>query len=142
MQSCYDDDFYQWILAQAALLKKRRFDLLDIERLAEEIESLAHAEARHVYGHVKQLLIHLALQQTQEEPIEQGSHDEGVGQVRRRLNLVLDDSPSLRRRLPQMIEEAWAEARVELTQRSGARSPHTTSLAQQCPFNMSDMCGE
>lgn len=142
MQGCYDEDFYQWLLAQAALLKKRRFDLLDIDQLAEEIELLARAEVREVHGYVRQILIHLVIAKAQGESGLRDGHDESFGQIQHRLHLVLSDSPSLRIRLPQIIEEAWTDAREELEQRSTAECLYTFHLPSHCPFDSLRICGE
>ena len=46
----YDQDFYAWVQAQAALLKARQFDALDLDNLIEEVESIARQE-RHLLWH-------------------------------------------------------------------------------------------
>ena len=37
----YEADFYVWAEEQAALLRARRFDALDLENLIEEVQGLA-----------------------------------------------------------------------------------------------------
>ncbi len=39
----YEKDFHQWAFIQAERLKNRDWDKLDIENLAEEIESLGRS---------------------------------------------------------------------------------------------------
>jgi hypothetical protein len=35
----YEDDFYSWTVTQGAIIRERRFDEIDVENVAEEIES-------------------------------------------------------------------------------------------------------
>jgi Domain of unknown function DUF29 len=55
----YDTDFYAWTQAQAEALRTKDVAALDLENLAEEIESLGKRDRRTVHGHLKVLLIHL-----------------------------------------------------------------------------------
>lgn len=42
----YDEDFVLWSQHQAALIRERRFDLVDRDNLADEIESLGKRDGR------------------------------------------------------------------------------------------------
>jgi hypothetical protein len=44
----YDRDVIAWATRQAALLRARRFDELDIEHIAEEIEDVGKSEQREL----------------------------------------------------------------------------------------------
>jgi hypothetical protein len=57
----YDIDFYIWTQEQAALLRQVPHGsfALDIENLAEEIESMGRAEVSKVSSLLRQVLIHL-----------------------------------------------------------------------------------
>ena len=57
----YDIDFYIWTQEQAALLRQVPHGsfALDIENLAEEIESIGRAEVSKVASLLRQVLIHL-----------------------------------------------------------------------------------
>ncbi|NCA87749.1 MAG: DUF29 family protein [Gammaproteobacteria bacterium] len=46
----YERDFFAWANEQAALLHAGRFVAADIERIAEEIESLGRGEKREAAG--------------------------------------------------------------------------------------------
>jgi hypothetical protein len=52
VKSLYDEDFYAWTQAQAALLRAQKASDLDYANLAEEIESLGRSERKEVrsYG--------------------------------------------------------------------------------------------
>src|SRR5712692_1481555 len=55
----YRRDYYGWALEQARALQERRFEALDFEHLAEEVEDLAKGERRELRGRLKQVLVHL-----------------------------------------------------------------------------------
>src|SRR5918996_6193746 len=44
--STYDTDFYAWTQQQAAALRAKEFTALDLEHLAEEIESMGKRDRR------------------------------------------------------------------------------------------------
>ena len=57
--SDYDTDFYGWTQAQAAAIRAKDLARLDIEHLAEEIESLGRSERFAIESHLQNLLTHL-----------------------------------------------------------------------------------
>lgn len=58
-QSLYEADFYAWTAQQAAAIRARQWERLDIENLAEEIESLGRAERRELESRLAILVGHL-----------------------------------------------------------------------------------
>ncbi|HXG20483.1 MAG TPA: DUF29 family protein [Methylomirabilota bacterium] len=44
-KNLYDEDFYEWLLTTATLLRQRRFADIDVEHLVEELEGMASANA-------------------------------------------------------------------------------------------------
>jgi hypothetical protein len=55
----YDEDVYAWVFEQARFLREGRFDLLDVEHLADEIESVAKEEVRELIERMSVLLSRL-----------------------------------------------------------------------------------
>jgi Domain of unknown function DUF29 len=51
----YDTDFYRWTQTQAAALRAKDFATLDLENLAEEIESLGRSDRRAIVSHLERL---------------------------------------------------------------------------------------
>ena len=54
----YNTDFYIWTQAQAEALRAKNWNALDLEHLAEEIESLGASERRAIRSHLRILLMH------------------------------------------------------------------------------------
>lgn len=55
----YEDDFTLWAERQAAILRARRFDELDLENLIEEVEDLGRRERDMVESRLETILEHL-----------------------------------------------------------------------------------
>jgi hypothetical protein len=55
----YEADFYVWALAQADLLRTRRFDALDLNNLIEEVEGLADVKRSAVLNNARVIMEHL-----------------------------------------------------------------------------------
>ena len=51
----YNTDFYGWIQQQTNLLRSRQFDSLDLENIAEELESLGRSERRALLSQITRL---------------------------------------------------------------------------------------
>jgi hypothetical protein len=57
--SLYETDFVKWAEEQATLLTERRFDLLDLENLIEEVDELAGRHRDTLQSQMQRLLVHL-----------------------------------------------------------------------------------
>ena len=62
-RSLYQTDYYAWTKQQAAALRalaqQRANSMLDLENLAEEVESLGRSDLNTVRGHVQRIIEHL-----------------------------------------------------------------------------------
>ncbi len=54
----YDQDVVAWSVEQARLLRAGRFDRLDIEHIADEIEDVGRSQARDLASRLAMLLAH------------------------------------------------------------------------------------
>lgn len=101
----YDEDFYRWSQQQAELLRslKLRPHNLDIENLATEIEDLGKRDFRSLQSHCATAIEHLLklLWSARAEPV--AGWLETVHRHHRETLLILEDSPSLSRKL----SETW-----------------------------------
>jgi Domain of unknown function DUF29 len=107
----YDRDFYEWTDVQAAALRAKAWNQLDWDNLAEEIESLGKSDRRAVQSHLKVLLRHLL--KCAYQPPPHASWRTSIKNARDEIELILDDSPSLRRHLPPAVAWAYPRARDE-----------------------------
>ncbi|WP_236786850.1 DUF29 domain-containing protein [Allochromatium tepidum] len=126
----YNEDFFLWTQQQAALLRQGQWSTLDAANLAEEIESMGKSDRRSLASHLITLLLHRLKWDYQ--PTRRGtSWRLSIRNARREIGLILDDSPSLRRQLPDLIETAYATARRDAAEETGL--PLAT-FPECCPF--------
>ena len=107
----YEDDVAAWAERQVALLRARRWDLLDVERIAEEIEDM-NISHRHQLAHrMTRLLGHLLKWRYQ--PARRGASWECTIRTQRdRIAKLLHRMPSLRRLCgsEEWLDEVWEDA--------------------------------
>ena len=117
-KSLYEQDFYAWSQQQAALLRAGRTGEADLENIAEEIDSMGKTEKRELVSRLTVLLAHLLKWQYQ--PGRRGpSWEVTITNQRRDLAVHLKDNPSLRSKLPEAVEYAYANARGEAYAETG-----------------------
>lgn len=114
----YDKDFYKWTKAQVGFLRKKEYSHLDMTNLIEEIESLGKSEKRALHSHLKILLMHLLKQKYQPSKASP-SWKTSIRNARDDIALILEDSPSLKRLLPDLIETAYKQARLNASDETG-----------------------
>ncbi|SDH58978.1 protein of unknown function DUF29 [Paraburkholderia phenazinium] len=134
----YDEDVSAWAFEQARFLRERRFDLLDIEHLADEIEDVAKAELRELTKQMSVLLAYLL--KWHYLPAEcTGSRSAMIEARRLDVAEILDDSPSLRARIdePRTSQLIWEDALAQAAIESGH-----DSFPSECPWAIDDVLSE
>src|SRR5260370_35065042 len=93
--AAYDEDFYAWTQEQATLLRSGQFSQVDIENVAEELESMGRSDKREIDSRLEVLLVHLLKWQAQ-VGFRSGSWSGTIREQRGRIQDLLTESPSLR----------------------------------------------
>ncbi len=109
-KSLYDDDFLLWAEDTVRRLKARDFDNLDIDNLVEEIEDLGKSNKNKVRGFLDILLIHLLKRCYVVMPDCYRGWQNEIREYRRKLELLLEDSPSLKPYLASKFDNSFAYA--------------------------------
>lgn len=126
----YDKDFAAWAEEQARLLREGDVAALDLDHLAEEIESLGNSERNALFSRSKILLQHLLKWRFQPER-QSRSWFLSIKVQRRDIARLLKQSPSLRPTLPEVVTEAYPDAREDALEETGLyRLPDT------CPWSV------
>lgn len=108
----YDTDFCAWASYNAQLLREGKFSELDIEHIAEELESMGKNNKRELISCLKILIGHLLKWQYQlggRSTSWRGS----IVEQRLQLNDLIEYNPSLKSQLLEAIAKAYPHA-VEL----------------------------
>ena len=107
----YEEDFVLWLEHQTELLRQGRLSELDLENLAEEVESIGRSDKREVKNRLITLLVHLLKYQFQKERRSR-SWIATIAEQRQQLELVFEDSPSLLKSYtPEVFGSSYRYAR-------------------------------
>ena len=111
----YDVDFYRWTQEQAALLRQvpgERINLpIDWNHAADEIEDMGRSDLRAVNSRIGVILEHLVKLEYSPASDPRDGWIETVVRSRGDVSRILDDSPSLRRKLSERWLKEYALAR-------------------------------
>ncbi|HEX2479826.1 MAG TPA: DUF29 domain-containing protein [Geminicoccaceae bacterium] len=130
----YEEDLYAWTQEQAALLRARQVNALDWENLAEEIAAVGGSDRRKVESRLCVILLHLLKWQAQ-PALRGASWRKTLRTQRREIRKLLQQSPSLRRQVPDLIRDAYPDAVNE----TGLPAEH---FPGSCPYAPDDVLDE
>lgn len=123
----YDADFFEWTQSQAGFLRAGRTDLIDVENIAEEIESLGNSDKREITTRMARVIEHLLKLQFSASQDPRDDWRVSAAYQRSDIDLVFDDSPSLRARRHEALPRAWKIA-INLARKGLKNEPE--ALAQ------------
>ena len=134
----YDTDFYAWTRAQSVALRAKEWKALDIDHLAEEIESLGINAEHAITRQLQRLLLHLLkwrYQPTHRTP----SWRRSIRQARDAISDRIERSPSLRDYPLQSLPRTYARARRDAVDETGL--PLVT-FPEVCPWSIEQVLAE
>ena len=131
----YEQDFYAWTAEQARLLRSGELGAIDAANIAEEIESMGRSDRRELRSRLVVLLTHL-LKWRHQPDARSTSWSGTIREQRRQIELVLDDSPSLRPEVAQALAHAYADARDNAAEETGLPE---AEFPVECPFTLDDL---
>ena len=126
----YEADVVAWSREQAQWLKTGRFDQLDLEHLAEEIEDVGKSEQRELASRMAVLLAHLL--KWQHQPGRRGaSWEVTIRNQRKGIIRRLNKTPSLKADLQETEwwEGVWDDATAQAAEETGL-----SSFPERCPW--------
>ena len=136
--SLYDQDFYQWTQEQAALLKPGALAQLDIENLAEEVETMGRSEKRELVSRLTVLLAHMLKWDFQ--PSRQGRSWEKTIKIQRiDIRQVLKDSPGLKHQFEDIVYLAYEKAVIFASDETDLPE---TAFPETCPYTIEQIMGD
>ena len=107
--SLYDTDYVAWLQEQVAHLRAGRLAALDVENVAEELESLMKSERRQLGTRLEVLILHLL--KWDHQPAQRSNRwRASVAEQRARIRRLLQDSPSLRASVIESAREVYRDA--------------------------------
>jgi ribosomal protein L29 len=131
----YEVDFYAWTVEQARLLRAGNFAAIDIANVAEEIESMGRSDRRALESRLTVLLTHLLKWRIQSR-MRSSSWSGTINEQRRRIAKLLQESPSLRPFLDEVLAEAYGDARDAASNQSGLPE---AEFPAECQFTVDQL---
>lgn len=128
----YEKDFYAWAIHNAQLLRERKLSEIDIENIAEEIESMGKSEKRELISRLAVLLAHLLKWEFQSER-RGNSWKYTIKEQRLRLRELIKESPSLKKSLEENLNQAYEHALIIAI---GETDLSEKTFPQKCPFSL------
>lgn len=130
----YEKDINAWAMEQARLLRAGRFDLLDVEHIAGEIEDVGKSEQRELASRMVVLLAHLLKWRYQADR-RGASWEKTINAQRKEISYALDESPSLVPKLqePRWLDMVWARAVAQAVSETGL-----DCFPGECPWVIQD----
>ncbi|PSB05211.1 DUF29 domain-containing protein [Merismopedia glauca] len=134
----YQQDFSLWAQQTAELLRQRRFEEIDLEILAQEVEDLGKSERRAIASYLTVLLTHLLKWQYQAsgrqytiEGEPKGSWAGSITYSRLEIQKLLADNPSLLIYPKTVLAKSYQDAVKVAIKETGLKD-----FPIDCPFTI------
>ncbi|MGA8498617.1 MAG: DUF29 domain-containing protein [Xanthobacteraceae bacterium] len=131
----YERDFYSWLMEQARHLREGRYEALDRDNLAEEIEALGREQFNKLVSALRVLMLHM-LKWDHQTALRSRSWVLSIEEQRLEIADVLADNPGLRPRIAEAIVRAYRRARIEAAKETGLDE---TVFPPACPYSFDDV---
>lgn len=132
--TAYKQDIVAWANEQASLVRLGRFDLLDLEHIADEIEDVGKSEQRELVNRMVVLMAHLLKWQCQPER-RSTSWTLTIKEQRKAILRRLKKTPSLNSELgePEWLDDVWSDVLTMTTKETGIGE-----LPDSCPWSITN----
>lgn len=128
----YSKDFYSWALHNANLVRHGKFSEIDIEHVAEELESMGKSDRRELVNRLALLIAHFLKWQYQLAR-QSKSWRLTIKEQRIKVAQLLEESPSLNKlRLNSAYEQAVLLAEIETGLNEDVFAPNCPFSLEQC----------
>jgi len=138
--SLYETDFVKWAEEQAALLTERRFDLLDLENLIEEVDDLAGRHRDALQSHLRVIMIHmLKLVYSTGSRNPEHAWKRSIRNARKAIRRLIDNYPSLSTYLEPLSERAYKYATEDAHDELSDDGDDHESFPTSCPWTLNEL---
>jgi hypothetical protein len=131
----YQRDFYSWLLEQARHVREGRWDAVDRENVAEEIESLGREQFNKLESALRVLILHIL--KWDHQPVRRSrSWALSIRQQRLEVDDVLADNPGLKPRIAEALARAYRKARLQAIKETNLKE---SRFPEACPYSFDDV---
>jgi hypothetical protein len=114
----FEQDFFAWAQTTAALIRAGKWQAIDPQSVAEEIESLGKRDRRELGSRLQVLVMYL-LKWHYLSSERSGSWRDTMEDQRAAILDLLNDSPSLRRQAPAILAQRYPRVRAKVCGETG-----------------------
>ncbi|MTJ07931.1 DUF29 domain-containing protein [Anabaena sp. UHCC 0204] len=133
--SLYEQDFMAWLTQQKSALASRDVTALDWENLAEELDVMGISEKNELKNRLTVLLTHLLKWQYQ-SPKRSISWFTTIANQRDDLQDLLNEKPSLKQYIPDILPKAYRNSRREA---SAETNFNLSTFPETCAYNIEEI---
>ena len=140
MRTNYETDVVAWANEQAGFVRAGRFDQLDLEHIAEEIEDVGKSEQRELASRMAVLMAHLL--KWEHQPARRSkSWQYTLTTQRKEVAYVISEAPSLRTKFSdeRWLDIVWSKAKSQAERETGL---DIDTFPEVCPWPISDVLSE
>jgi sugar-specific transcriptional regulator TrmB len=142
LSKLYEEDYPLWVEKNLELLRNKRYEEVDWEHLLEEIEDMGRSDLKECISHLAVVLEDM-YKWDHYRNLTKGGEKGGEGwkrsikNGRNEIEVLLEDYPSLRKKLPLEIEKAWRRAKVRIVRSLGmmGKDIEIKDLPERCPYS-------
>jgi hypothetical protein len=141
--SKHDTDFVAWAEEQAQHLRERRFELLDLDNLIDEVDDLAGRHRDALESHLRVAMIHLLkLSYTEGSRAPKQNWRRSVRDARDEVDDLLERYPSLRYYLPKEYATAYRKAKRDAHKQLADYGDSHAPFPDACPWSVEQVLDE
>ncbi|MFN6187100.1 MAG: DUF29 domain-containing protein [Microcystis sp.] len=135
LKTLYEIDDYLWLEETIELLKKKRYEALDLENLIEELEDLGNEKRFRVASLLEQIIRHALLLQfwTREREYNQSHWESELVNFQDQLNTYL--TASLRKYLEQEFDNIYQKALRYVRKKTN----NQVIFPDTCPYSLEEL---
>jgi ribosomal protein L29 len=134
----HDSDFYTWAMETAGALRERRFETIDWEAVAEELEDMGRSERRELESRLEVLLAHLLKWRFQ--PQRRSSSWRGtIKEQRRKTARLLRQNPGLKPLMEEILADAYYRSLAVAERDTGIDED---AFPETCPWDIDRIMDE
>jgi hypothetical protein len=134
----YDEDFFAWTQEQARLLRAGGLADVDVENLAEEIESIGRSLRRELRNRLGVLVMHL-LKWDYQPAFRSRSWSSTIKEQRKQVAGLIDEAPSLAPLLINELSDIYGSAVIRASGETGLAE---ASFPAECPYTPDQILSE
>ncbi|MFI0478878.1 MAG: DUF29 domain-containing protein [Candidatus Rhabdochlamydia sp.] len=137
----HDEDFYGWAMAEASLLRQHKWNELDIEHLAEELESMGASERREFISRMAQLIFHLLKWHHQPDfrEFNKRSWEASIQEQRKKVKKLIVDNPSFKPNMEDFVVDSYEDSILLIKKETPI---DLKLLPAQCPYTFDQIMND